>query len=64
MCGHRLRYGLALGCLLASTLLNYGVPLVGSVTIDFAVGGREPGPGASAPMRWLLGLLGGGDHLG
>lgn len=63
MRGHRLRYGLALGCLLVATLLNYGVPLVGSVTIDFAVGGREPAADTSAPMRWLLDLLGGAEHL-
>ncbi|HRJ48020.1 MAG TPA: ABC transporter ATP-binding protein [Opitutaceae bacterium] len=63
MRGHRLRYGLALACLLAATLLNYGVPLVGSVTIDFAVGDRTPGADTAAPMRGLLHLLGGPENL-
>ncbi|HRI80985.1 MAG TPA: ABC transporter ATP-binding protein [Opitutaceae bacterium] len=63
MRGHRLRYGLALACLLAATLLNYGVPLVGSVTIDFAVGDRTPGADTAAPMRGLLALLGGPENL-
>ncbi|MFM1850522.1 MAG: hypothetical protein RIS54_206 [Verrucomicrobiota bacterium] len=63
MRGHRLRYGSALLCLLAATVLNYGVPLVGSVTIDFAIGGKEVGPDTSVPMRWLLGVLGGAEHL-
>ncbi len=63
MRGHRLRYGFALGCLLVATLLNYGVPLVGSVTIDFAVAGQNPDENTSAPMRWLLAVFGGAEHL-
>ncbi|MFZ9682696.1 MAG: ABC transporter transmembrane domain-containing protein, partial [Cephaloticoccus sp.] len=63
MRGHRLRYGSALLCLLAATVLNYGVPLVGSVTIDFAIAGKELGPDTSAPMRWLLGVFGGAENL-
>ncbi|MCC6415669.1 MAG: ABC transporter ATP-binding protein [Opitutaceae bacterium] len=63
MRGHRLRYGAALACLLCATVLNYGVPLIGSVAIDFAIGDKIPGNDTSAPMRWLLDLLGGPDHL-
>jgi len=63
MRGHRLRYGLALACLVAATALNYGVPLIGSVTIDYAVAGKSPGPDTPALVRHLLGLLGGADFL-
>ena len=63
MRGHRLRYGCALGCLMLVTLLNYGVPLVGSATIDYAVGGKTVGPGTPVLIAGLLRLLGGADYL-
>ena len=63
MRGHRLRYSLALACLVAATVLNYGVPLVGSVTIDYAVAGKAVGPDTPALITRLLALLGGADHL-
>ena len=63
MRGYRLRYGLALVSLLAATLLNYGVPLIGSVTIDFAVTGHEIASDTSRPVLWILQLLGGVENL-
>lgn len=63
MQGHRLRYGAALACLLGATVLNYGVPLVGSVIIDFAISAKTPDADTSAPIRWLLNLFGGAEHL-
>ena len=42
MRGHRLRYGLALGCLVLATIINFGIPLVGSATIDYAVADKVP----------------------
>lgn len=64
MRGHRLRYGLALVCLVGATLLNYGVPLIGSITIDFAISQKPVEPETSRPIIWLLALLGGSEHLG
>ncbi|MFI5356662.1 MAG: ABC transporter ATP-binding protein [Opitutales bacterium] len=63
MRGQRLRYGVALGCLVLATVFNYGVPLVGTATIDFAVAGKQIGADTSLPVRWLLRLMGGADHL-
>ncbi len=63
MRGYRLRYAGALGCLVGATLLNYGVPLIGSITIDFAVLGKSVGPGTPLPMRGLMHLMGGADFL-
>ena len=63
MRGHRLRYGCALGCLVLVTLLNYGVPLVGSATIDYAVAGKTVGPATPVLIAGLLRLLGGADYL-
>jgi ATP-binding cassette, subfamily B, bacterial len=63
MKGNRLRYGLALGCLIIATLLNYGVPLIGSITIDFAISGKQVAADTSRPMLWLLHLLGGAENL-
>ncbi|MCF7687418.1 MAG: ABC transporter ATP-binding protein/permease [Cephaloticoccus sp.] len=63
MRGYRLRYGLALVSLMVATLLNYGVPLIGSVTIDFAVSGKTIAHDTSRPVLWLLHLLGGAEHL-
>jgi ATP-binding cassette, subfamily B, bacterial len=61
--GHRLRYGAALVCLALATLLNYGVPLVGSATIDYAIAGKAAGPGTPALVARLLDLLGGAGNL-
>ena len=63
MRGHRLRYGCALGCLVLVVLFNYGVPLVGSATIDYAVAGKTVGPETPTLIAGLLRLLGGADHL-
>lgn len=63
MQGHRLRYSSALVCLLLATVLNYGVPLVGSITIDFAISDKTPDANTSAPMLWLLHLMGGTENL-
>ena len=63
MRGYRLRYALALASLVAATALNYGVPLVGSATIDYAVAGQAAGPGTPALIVRLLGLLGGTANL-
>jgi ATP-binding cassette subfamily B protein len=63
MRGHRLRYGLALGCLVLVIVFNYGVPLVGSATIDYAVAGKSPGPDTPALIAFILRLLGGAGHL-
>ncbi|MBS0662013.1 MAG: ABC transporter ATP-binding protein [Verrucomicrobia bacterium] len=63
MRGHRLRYGLALSCLVAATLLNYFVPLIGSVTIDHAVAGRAVTADTPALAARVLHWLGGADHL-
>ena len=59
MRGYRLRYGLALACLVGATALNYGVPLIGSVAIDYAVASKPLGPDTPALVRHLLALLGG-----
>jgi len=61
--GHRLRYGAALACLVAATVLNYGIPLVGSATIDYGVAGKAVGPGTPALVRLLLSALGGAAFL-
>ena len=63
MRGQRLRYACALGCLVFVTVLNYGVPLVGSATIDYAVAGKTAGPGTPFLITALLRFLGGADHL-
>ncbi|MDB6169610.1 MAG: transporter related [Verrucomicrobia bacterium] len=63
MRGHRLRYCLALGCLVGATVLNYGVPLVGSATIDYAIGQKPVGPETPFLIRRLLEILGGPDRL-
>jgi ATP-binding cassette subfamily B protein len=58
-----MRYGLALGCLVAATVLNYGVPLVGSAAIDYAVAGDTVGSATPALLALLLDLLGGAEFL-
>ncbi len=63
MRGHRLQYGCALGCLVLVTALNYGVPLVGSATIDYAVARQTAGPATPRLIAGLLRLLGGADDL-
>jgi ATP-binding cassette subfamily B protein len=63
MRGHRLRYGLALGCLVLATVFTYAVPLVGTATIDHAVGGRPADPSTPPLIALLLRLLGGPENL-
>ncbi len=63
MRGNRLRYSFALGCLVVATLVNYGIPLIGSATIDYAVAGRTVDAGTPALISGLLSLLGGAGHL-
>lgn len=63
MRGHRLRYGLALGSLAVATLFTYSVPLVGSATIDYAIGGRTPGDETPVLLAVLLRTLGGPEGL-
>jgi ATP-binding cassette subfamily B protein len=63
MRGQRQRYGLALGCLLLATLLNYGVPLVGTVTIDYAVAGKAVDDSTPRLIKFLLSALGGPERL-
>ena len=63
MRGQRLRYGVAVGCLLCATILNYGVPLIGSVTIDYVVGGKVIDANTPVLLAVLVQLLGGADFL-
>jgi ATP-binding cassette subfamily B protein len=63
MRGRRLRYGLALGCLVVATLLNYGIPLIGSVAIDHAVAGRPVDASTPTLVTIVLAALGGPDNL-
>ncbi len=63
MRGHRLRYLLALGCLVLATVINFGVPLVGSATIDYAVSNAAVGAGTPRLIALVLRLLGGAGNL-
>ena len=63
MRGFRLRYGCALGCLVFVTVLNYGVPLVGSAAIDYAVAHKSLDATTPSLIAGLLRLLGGADFL-
>ena len=63
MRAHRLRYGLALACLVVATVINFSVPLVGSATIDYAVARRVVGPDTPPLIGVYLGALGGADFL-
>ncbi|MDB6127380.1 MAG: transporter related [Verrucomicrobia bacterium] len=63
MRGFRLRYGLALACLVCATVFNYGVPLVGSATIDYAVAGKTVDTSTPVLIATLLRLLGGAANL-
>ena len=63
MRGHRLRYGSAFVCLAFASLLAYGVPLIGSATIDFAISQKEVTADTPRPILWFLDLMGGADYL-
>ena len=63
MRGFRLRYACALGCLVFVTVLNYGVPLVGSAAIDYAVAHKSLDAATPGLIAGLLRLLGGADFL-
>jgi ATP-binding cassette subfamily B protein len=63
MRGQRLRYGFALGCLVFATLLNYGIPLVGTATIDHAIAGRTVDENTPVLVRALVSALGGPELL-
>src|SRR5271155_3735275 len=63
MRGHRLRYSLALGCLVLATLINFGIPLVGSATIDYAVSNKTVGPETPRIIKVVLHLAGGAERL-
>ena len=63
MRGHRLRYGLALGCLVLATVINFGIPLVGSATIDYAVSPTAVGPQTPRLITSMLAVLGGAANL-
>lgn len=60
--GHRLRYGVAFGCLVVATMLNYGIPLVGAAVIDHALGDK-PLAESSGLIRWFVNVVGGPAHL-
>ncbi len=62
MRGQRLRYTLALVCLLLATCLNYLVPLVGSVALDHAIAGKTTHD-ASPLLATVLRALGGPETL-
>jgi ATP-binding cassette subfamily B protein len=61
--GQRLRYGLALACLVAATVVNFGIPLIGSATIDFAVSPAPQGDASPRLMQATLALMGGAAFL-
>jgi ATP-binding cassette subfamily B protein len=63
MRGYRLRYAGALGCLVFVTALNYGVPLVGSAAIDYAVAHKTVDATTPGLIAGLLQLMGGADYL-
>lgn len=60
--GHRFRYGGAFACLVAATVLNYGIPLVGTAVIDHALGDK-PVAEASPLVRGLVDFMGGSGNL-
>src|SRR3954468_2751899 len=62
MRGRRQRYGFALGCLLAATVLNYAIPLIGTVIIDHAIASHSV-EASPALTRAMITLLGGPDAL-
>ena len=63
MRGHRLRYGFALFCLILATVLNFGIPLIGSATIDYAIAGKTVAADTPGLLALILRLLGGADYL-
>ncbi|MDP2324399.1 MAG: ABC transporter ATP-binding protein, partial [Gammaproteobacteria bacterium] len=63
MRGHRLRYGFALGCLVLATVINFGIPLIGSVTIDYAVAGKTVDADTPFLLAFILRAFGGAAHL-
>jgi ATP-binding cassette subfamily B protein len=63
MRGQRLRYGFALGCLVAASAINFGVPLIGTATIDYAVSGKTPAADTPALIACLLNAVGGPGSL-
>jgi len=63
MRGHRLRYGAAVGCLILATVVNFGIPLVGSATIDYAVSDKVSGPGTPWAIELMLRFVGGPARL-
>ncbi|MBW7895243.1 MAG: ABC transporter ATP-binding protein [Opitutaceae bacterium] len=63
MRGHRLRYGLALGCLVLATVINFGIPLIGSATIDYAVADKPLTADAPVLLTLILRGFGGIDRL-
>jgi ATP-binding cassette subfamily B protein len=63
MRGYRLRYCAALGCLVLATFINFGVPLVGSATIDYAVSAQPAGAPVPRPIALILALAGGAANL-
>ena len=63
MRGQRRRYAAAIAALLLATVFNYLVPLVGTVTIDYAVAGKVVAADLGRPLRALLALLGGPETL-
>ena len=63
MRGHRLRYGFALLCLILATVFNFGIPLIGSATIDYAIAGKTVAADTPVLLAMILRLLGGADHL-
>ena len=62
MQGQRLRYGIALLCLVFATAANYLVPLVGAATIDHAIGSKDVSQ-SSFLVRLVLNSVGGADWL-
>jgi len=60
--GHRFYYGSAFVCLAVATVLNYGIPLVGTAVIDHALSDK-PVQDASPLIRWFVGMVGGADRL-
>ncbi len=62
MQGQRLRFALALVCLLFATAANYLVPLVGAAAIDHAIGDRSTTE-ATLLIKALLASVGGAENL-
>jgi len=60
--GHRFCYGSAIGCLVVATVLNYGIPLVGTAVIDHALGDKPLAESAPLVRRFVQ-FLGGTENL-